>query len=299
MENLDKTLFDGQCIRFKEFDPSSDTAESWLNECVNHYVEQGLIPLELKELVPDSPANQFDQFYGRILHSVAWSLQYPKMKDPHGNRDPVFLLGCFIDAHMVTRGHRRGRGSPFFSFCIVYTDIPGIPDHYGHSAWRNKVPRRPTKEEAQMERKYRRALAFREWNGELPPRDLTIADATLHEWDQCAEYISLPHVLKFARDYLGDTDQKKKKVVVYCLSMSEDRSLRLAFCENCQVYVRQIVNALRGLRIIDLASSPIAKRQITYQSNATVSLNDAFSLDVQILMPSKILFCARERCGTT
>lgn len=230
-----------------------------------------MIPLGLKELIPESPANKFDQFYGRILHSVAWSLQYPKMKDPHGNRDAVYSLGSFIDVHMASRGRRRQRGSPFNTFCIVYTDIPSIPDHYGHSAWRSRASRKPTADEAVMERSYRRALSFREWKGELPPRNLQDADATLHELDQCAEYISLPYVLKFARDYLGDGEQKKK-IVVYCLTMSAGNRSKLRLCENCRLYVGRIVEELTGLRIVDFALSLIVGEQIAYQSDATVSL---------------------------
>ena len=180
---------------------------------------------------------------------------------------------------MTSRGRRRGRGSPFSTFSIIYTDIPDIPDHYGHSAWRSRVSRKPTAVEAEMERKYRRALSFREWGGRLAPRDPQATVKTMHELDQCAEYISLPYVLKFAQDYLHDGEQKKK-IIVYCLTMTADNKLKIPFCMNCRLYVKQVVRDLEGLRIVDFASSwnRAPEGQFIYQSDATVSLNQLISV---------------------
>ncbi len=204
------------------------------------------------------------------------------MTDPHGNRDFLYSLGRFIEAHLASHGRRRGRGSPFYAFCIVCTNVPGIPDHYGHSAWRSKVSRKPTEEEARVERTYRRALSFREYKGELPSRDLKSTNATRHKWDQCAEYISLPYVLKFARDYLGNGEQKKK-IVVYCLTKEADTDSEIQFCSNCRLYVSKIVDELTGLRIVDIAlTTLVGEDSATYQSNTTVSLNVIYSFMVNI-----------------
>ena len=130
-----------------------------------------------------------------------------------------------------------------------------------------------------MERKYRRALSFREWEGKLPPRNPQAGNATLHESDQCAEYISLPYVLKFAKDYLSNREQKKK-IVVHCLTMTLATDYTfLPFCKNCEEYVRQVVKEIPGLRIVDFASNPKAlEEQTTYQSDATVSLDNIVSV---------------------
>lgn len=134
-----------------------------------------------------------------------------------------------------------------------------------------------------MERKYCRALSFREWEGKLPSQEPQVetSNPTLHEWDQCAEYISLPYVLKFAKDYLSNNEQKRK-IVVYCLTMTSGTGCTfLPFCTNCQTYVRQVGKKISGLCIIDFTSNPKAVEERitgTYQSDETVSLNDIVSV---------------------
>ncbi|KAF9555682.1 hypothetical protein CPC08DRAFT_780199 [Agrocybe pediades] len=227
---------------------------SYLDDLVAHWTRVGAIP---KDLIPGGPPNVTPTFETRILRSLAYSLQHPKITLL--DLEPRQVLERFIDRHAEIFGKRKS--IPYSAFSVVVTEVDEIPDHYGHSAypWKDDLQRRYTAAEQILERGYRRALAFPHLEGACPAREPGSEDAK-HTTDTCGEYIAFPYVIDFVKRYLGD-GSSGKTLVIKSLTLSPNKKPK-RFCPHCIVYVRRLVSEYTGLSVIDLATG------IVYESNA-------------------------------
>ncbi|KAF9560330.1 hypothetical protein CPC08DRAFT_750502 [Agrocybe pediades] len=219
---------------------ANQISDGYLDRLVAHWTDLGAIPAHM---IPGKPPNVTAEFHKRILRSLAYSLQHPKVAVQSGTKREIqAALEVFINAHVAIFG--RVDLIPYSAFCVIVAETQEIPDHYGHSAYLADADPRFTAAEQVLERAYRRAVAFPQYAGGCPPSSATETTTPLHPKDQCAEYIALP------------------TLVLKSLTLTATKVPR-NFCAHCRSYVTGLVNSYVGLRVIDLANGRIYESKKT------------------------------------